>query len=613
MRLTDEQREALDAMIAGRNVFLTGEAGTGKSTVLREFRERCDRPCVVLAPTGVAAINAGGATIHSFFQFKPGLLTDETIEEISNPKKRALVRAAKIVVIDEISMVRSDLFAAIDYRLRELAVGANARKPFGGKQMILVGDFFQLPPVVKTETEAEWLDKALGGVYAFRTGLWRRAGFQCVFLKTVHRQMGDSRFLAVLNAIRHGDLEGKTIPDGEGGALSAAETLNRECLGARPDGRAVSLCTTNREAQTINAVARARLQEKGAKFDAVVTGKFRESDYPTEAELELAPGARVMLLCNKRSPDGDFLYVNGDMGCVTALGGDDGDEAVPWVAIRLDRTGEEVRVGCNEWKNYEYALEKDPISGRTALRQNEVGKFVQMPVRLAYAITVHKSQGLSLDRVDLRLGSGCFSHGQLYTALSRCRSLEGLAIDRAVFAEDLIVDPEVVEFYKELEEPWRAEEPTTISVPREYAAAVRAFLARLRSGEETADATGSAAEEESAAVAESAVPDPEAGPAAEERIRDCEEIRKLMVVYGGQTPTEQEEGSAIRDNGRGFNRIDAPVLTEIAQDYERRGWITARQLRAVAARIGKYHAQWEGRVGKPGAEDPGAYIQQNGG
>ncbi|MBO7130922.1 MAG: AAA family ATPase, partial [Fibrobacterales bacterium] len=212
MRLSDEQREALDAMIAGRNVFLTGEAGTGKSTVLREFREQCDRPCVVLAPTGVAAINAGGATIHSFFQFKPGLLSDDAVEEISSPKKRAVVRAAQIVVIDEISMVRSDLFAAVDARLRELAVGAKARRPFGGKQIILVGDFFQLPPVVKTETEAEWLERTFGGVYAFRTALWKRAGFRCVFLKTVHRQMGDARFLAVLNAIRHGDLEGRAVP-----------------------------------------------------------------------------------------------------------------------------------------------------------------------------------------------------------------------------------------------------------------------------------------------------------------------------------------------------------------------------------------------------------------
>ena len=479
---------------------------------------------------------------------------------------------------------------AVDARLRELAVGAKARRPFGGKQIILVGDFFQLPPVVKTETEAEWLERTFGGVYAFRTALWKRAGFRCVFLKTVHRQMGDARFLAVLNAIRHGDLEGRVVPDGEGGALSAAETLNRECLRARPDGRAVCLCTTNREAQAINAAARARLQEKGAKFDAVVTGKFRESDYPTEAELELMPGARVMLLCNKRSPDGDFLYVNGDMGCVTALGGDGSEEAIPWVSIRLDRTGEEVRVCCNEWKNYEYELEKDPVTGRTALRRKEVGRFVQMPVRLAYAITIHKSQGLSLDRVDLRLGSGCFSHGQLYTALSRCRSLEGLTVDRAVSPEDLIVDPEGVEFYGDLENPERARAPTTISVPAEYAHAVRAFLARLQSGEEE---PGDALDLDSVAEAEAAPPD---DPPEEERIRDGEEIRKLMVVYDGQTAAEREEGSAIRDNGVGFNRIDAPVLTEIARDYERRGWITRRQLRAVAARIGKYHAQWEGQA-----------------
>lgn len=591
IKLNDEQQQALDAMMAGRNVFLTGEAGTGKSTVLKEFRRRCDRACVVLAPTGVAAINVGGSTIHSFFLLKPGLMTEDTIDEIGSGKKRAIIRAVKTIVIDEVSMVRSDVFAAIDIRLRSLARGGNREKPFGGKQVILVGDFFQLPPVVKTETESNYLRRELGGGYVFRTDLWNRANFRCVFLKTIHRQKNDARFISILNNIRNGDLEGKSIEDEGGGLLSAVEMLNRHCLNkVEMPCQPVSLCTTNREANAINAMARARLKECGAKFDAVVTGKFPESDYPTEAELELMPEARVMLLCNRRHPDGQYEYVNGDMGTVTALSG---SGTSPWVRIKLDR-GSEVTVSCNEWKNYTYALEEDRISGKKMLRQKEIGKFVQIPVRLAYAITVHKSQGLSLDYVDLKLGSGCFTHGQLYTALSRCRTLEGLRIDRTIMKEDLILDAEVVSFYKSLDEPMSASKAVPINVPPEYLEAVQAYLAHLKAQK------GTTREPPSILAAPLPLGIQEQVPLRtqnqEERVKNHVDIRKLMVVYGGQTGAERAEGMTKRENGVGFNKFDAPTLTEIAEDYESQGWITRGQLSEVTHRIQKYHSQWEGRV-----------------
>ena len=589
IQLTDEQQSALDAMMAGRNVFLTGEAGTGKSTVLKEFRKRCDRACAVLAPTGVAAINVGGATIHSFFMLKPGLMNEGTMDDIGSGKKRAVIRATKTIVIDEVSMVRSDVFSAVDIRLRSLARGGNRDRPFGGKQIILVGDFFQLPPVVKTETEGEYLKKELGGNYAFQTDLWDRADFRCVFLKTVHRQKTDTRFLSVLNNIRNGDLDAKTIVDADGQMLSAVEMLNRHCrdkgeLPCQP----VSLCTTNREAHAINAMARARLKENGAKFNAVVTGKFPESDYPTEAQLELMPGARVMLLCNKRLPDGQFEYVNGDMGMVTSLSG---SGLTPWVKIKLDR-GTEVNVSCNEWKNYAYVLEEDRISGKKMLRQKEVGKFVQLPVRLAYAITIHKSQGLSLDYVDLRLGSGCFTHGQLYTALSRCRTLEGLRLDRTVMKDDLILDEAVVSFYKTLGKPKSRPNAVSISVPPEYEAAIKAYLAQLQGKGTARREPPSILECDTSLV----VPERKALMPVDDRVEDHIDIRKLMVVYGGQTGEERAEGSTIKENGKGFNKFDAPILTPIAEDYANRGWITRSQLDDVSHRIQKYHVQWEGRV-----------------
>ena len=211
IKLSNEQQEALDLMLSGKNVFLTGEAGTGKSTILRKFREQCQRECVFLAPTGIAAINVSGSTLHSFFMLKPGLLTDDSLEDISNKSKKALIRKTQVIVIDEISMVRSDIFNAIDIRLRSLADFRHKDKPFGGKQLILVGDFFQLPPVVKSGLEEDYLFNELGGIYAFQTPLWKRAKFKYVFLKTVHRQQNDDLFLSILNHLRHGDLESTDI------------------------------------------------------------------------------------------------------------------------------------------------------------------------------------------------------------------------------------------------------------------------------------------------------------------------------------------------------------------------------------------------------------------
>ena len=309
IKLSNEQQEALNLMLLGKNVFLTGEAGTGKSTILRKFKEQCTKECVFLAPTGIAAINVAGSTLHSFFMLKPGLLTNYSLEDISNKSKKALIRKTKVIVIDEISMVRSDIFNAIDIRLRSLADLQHKDKPFGGKQIILVGDFFQLPPVVKSSLEENYLFNELGGIYAFQTPLWKRAEFKSVFLKTIHRQQNDNLFLSILNHLRHGDLETNDISlPNTTEKVNVLEALTRSCVNQiQLEHEPVNLCTTNRETQTLNAYHKSRISGENFIFKATVSGKFQERDYPTSAILELKIGARVMLLNNKRTPDGELF------------------------------------------------------------------------------------------------------------------------------------------------------------------------------------------------------------------------------------------------------------------------------------------------------------------
>ena len=460
--LDGEQEAALRLMMSGRNVFLTGEAGTGKSTLVRAFIERCDRECVVLAPTGIAALNAGGTTIHSQMMLKPGLLNPLALEPLTDGNRCRVLRLAKAIIVDEVSMVRSDLFCAMDARLRELAPSVSQERPFGGKQVILVGDFMQLPPVVGDEEERKFIDGRLGGAYAFQTDLWAAAMFRTVFLKTVHRQDGDALFRKVLNSLRQGNFE------------SAAKVLNNHCLGEKKFRTApISLCTTNREAKAINDAARRSVKGESRTFTAQVSGRFQEAEFPAEENLELVVGARVMALCNQRN-EGVLECVNGDMGTVTGFGA----EGERTVLTRLD-SGKVVAIVPHVWEKYAYTPSVDPQKNVLVMRQAVVGTFEQIPLRLAYAITIHKAQGLSLDGVSLRLGRGCFDHGQLYTALSRCRTLEGLQIDRRLMPSDLIIDEAVVKFHSALE---NCREPESTGCCW-YEEAMQYYLRRLKTGD----------------------------------------------------------------------------------------------------------------------------------
>ncbi len=480
MQLAQEQEIVLKEMLSGTNVFLTGEAGTGKSTIVKEFKRRTSKNCVFLAPTGIAAVNVGGSTIHSFLRLAPGIMSEESIESISTKKQRELIRNVEVVIIDEISMVRSDLFWAVDYRLRQVSQGKNKKQPFGGKQVILVGDFYQLPPVVKSEEEERFIKSRYGGEFAFQTETWAKGAFKCFCLKTVHRQGNDSLFLSILNHIRHNDIDTKDIRDPENGSLlSVKEILNKYANIARSlSVTPVCLCTTNREANILNALANEQSKGEGRTFTAVVKGTFSEKDYPTPAKLELKTGTRVMALINHRTPGGNLEFVNGDVGEVLGFINQAG---VDVVKIKLDN-GRVVTISPNEWKNYQYVLTTDPKTGKEKVSQKELGSYIQLPLKPAYAITIHKSQGMSVDAVLIKLGNGCFAHGQLYTALSRCRSLRNLRIDRNIYTEDIIINPAVVDFYRSIERPEPEAEVVTMDIPAEYQDAVQELLRKL-SGE----------------------------------------------------------------------------------------------------------------------------------
>ena len=533
--LSGEQESALGVMMSGANMFLTGEAGTGKSTLVLEFLRRCDRECVVLAPTGIAALNAGGTTIHSQMMLKPGLLNPLALEPLTDGNRCRVLRMAKTVIVDEVSMVRSDLFCAMDARLREIAYGQSREMPFGGKQIVLVGDFMQLPPVVGGNDERKFINERFGGAFAFETDLWVAAMFRTVFLKTVHRQSGDTLFKKVLNDLRHGKFE------------AAAKVLNNHCIGEKTfHTPPVCLCTTNREARAINDAARLSVKGETRFFSAQVSGRFLEAEFPAEGNMELIVGARVMVLCNQRN-EGVLECVNGDMGTITGFGSEDDPE----VCVRLDN-GKNVKIVPHTWEKYAYVQEISPKTNALVMRQSVVGTFEQIPLRLAYAITIHKSQGLSLDCVSLRLGRGCFDHGQLYTALSRCRTLDGLKIDRRLVPEDLIIDEAVVRFHAEME----AQRDELQVGYCWYEEAMQYYLRRLKTG----DGTALPADMRQAEFDFSS------------RVYDDPVLMTLLRLH---------EGGAI-------NKYDAPVVEPLVQSIRAGAGVKDAELATIKRLIAKY-------------------------
>lgn len=437
--LDSDQQLAIQLVHAGRNVFVSGKAGSGKSTLLNAIRSTLAGEVVYLAPTGMAARNVNGSTIHAFFAFPPAdILPFGYIPDLDLAKEEVLA-CTDTIVVDEASMVRSDVFAAIDATLRHYAPPNLADSPFGGKQIVMVGDFFQLPPVVRHASVGRELERSLGGRFAFGPPAWQLAAFQPVVLRQAHRQAADLAFLNALDCIRCGE-EG--VAD-----MSLADCVRwlNENVSVRdlpPDG-VTALCTTRKMAATINGLSDAMLPGPVHAYEARIWGTFGEDEYPTERWLQFRIGSRVMLVANQPDADGGG-FVNGDTGHVVGY-----DPVGERATIQLD-DGRQIHVGKYQWVHEEYTVTHHPGTRRPHLERQVLGSFQQLPFRLAFAMTIHKSQGLTLDRAHIDLGRGTFAEGQLYTALSRCRSLAGLTLSRPLHLRDVLVDPAVVEFYSSL-------------------------------------------------------------------------------------------------------------------------------------------------------------------
>ncbi len=412
MTPTDEFTTALDHVREGDgHLFITGRAGTGKSTLLRALRDMAGDETVIVAPTGLAAVNVGGQTIHSFFGLPPRLIRSEDIRRSRNGR---VMRRMKSLFIDEVSMVRSDLMAAIDHSLR--INRGRPREPFGGVRLVMFGDLHQLPPVVQEAEVAQHLESEHGGPFFFSvSALQEGAGTCLIELSHVFRQ-SDEALIDVLNRVRDGEVTEDDL-----------EILNDRVSPIRTLGEGdsyVILTPTNAAAQRINAAYLDALPSRPYVYEAGVTGEFSAASQPTDTNLVLKPGAKVILLRN----DPDRRWVNGTVARIARL-----DEARVWIEV----DGKEYEIEPVAWENRRYAFDQT----QEKIVETVAGTFKQFPLRLAWALTIHKSQGLTLDRVYIDLGRGTFAHGQAYVALSRCRSLEGLALARPLRPTDILFDP----------------------------------------------------------------------------------------------------------------------------------------------------------------------------
>lgn len=409
------------------SVFLTGKAGTGKSTFLRYISKNTKKRHIKLAPTGIASIHIQGETLHSFFQLPLGPLIPgdaRLLEQKFRKKKKKIIQKLELIIIDEVSMVRADLLDALDRILRRVTGFKN--KPFGGKQLLLVGDLFQLEPVVTGEEE-EILNNFYDTSYFFGARVLKEIELVNIELQKVYRQK-DENFIGLLNKIRSDQASWQVL-----------NTLNR-CYDPRfrpPEkGFYVTLSTTRRIADNTNHKQVETLKSKKHIFHGEIDGEFWVKSLPTDKKLILKEGAQVMFVRNDST--GERRWVNGTLGIVKSI-----EEDVIQVQVK---NGEVHEVEQNVWDNYRYEFDEQ----ENKIYPLVIGTFKQLPLKLAWAVTIHKSQGLTFNDVIIDLGWGAFAAGQLYVALSRCTTFNGIVLKKQLRFRDIIVKPEVIEYYKKM-------------------------------------------------------------------------------------------------------------------------------------------------------------------
>lgn len=417
-------KEALQLLEhSNQNLFITGRAGTGKSTLLEYFRGQTSKNLAVLAPTGVAAINVRGQTIHSFFGFKPDITIEKARAVHVRAEKKELYKKLDVLIIDEISMVRADLLDCVDAFLRQY--GKQRRKPFGGIRMVLLGDLYQLPPVV-TREENELFQSQYQSPYFFDARSMEGFPLTIIELTTIYRQ-SDPDFISLLNAVRSGIIDEDQL-----------EKLNsrHEPFFVPPVNQFyLRLTTTNAKAELINQREIEQSEGKIDVFEGITTGQFDGRALPAPAGLQLKVGAQVMLVSNDRAR----RWINGTMGIIEKISESAGFNKI--IYVRLD-SGEIVDVTPYTWEMFRFVLRED--SGK--VDSQSVGSYTQYPLILAWAVTIHKAQGKTFDRVIVDFDRGTFAHGQAYVALSRVTSLSGLVLTQPLLARHLILDRRVVGF-----------------------------------------------------------------------------------------------------------------------------------------------------------------------
>lgn len=399
-----------------QHFFITGQAGTGKSTFLNFLKKNSQKNLVVLAPTGLAAINIGGQTIHSFFKFKFGIHS-QVIKKVSNNK---IYKSLQLLIIDEVSMLRADLLDNIDKFLR--LNGPNKHLPFGGVQVVFIGDLFQLPPVL-TKADAEWFYKVYDTPYFLSAKVFQviLANLQLVELQEIFRQT-DPLFIYLLKKIRHKKITEREI-----------EILNQRYypdFQTQSEDPYLTLTTTNAQADSINKDHLDNLEGPSLEFKAEIKGQFNSNSYPVEQVLKLKVGTQVVFVRN----DVQKRWVNGTIGRIVNL-------KKNWISCKTK--DKYFRITKEEWQNLSYSL-----NAENEIESEIIGVFRQYPIKLAWAVTIHKSQGQTFDKVIIDLAGGTFAHGQLYVALSRCQSLEGIILKQKIRLKDIILDKKILDFYQ---------------------------------------------------------------------------------------------------------------------------------------------------------------------